>query len=205
MKKSIASGIIDTIPWEDYSDRKEFPKIKSHLSKIRGLSEFKLDLREKFLLNQDLKKIKEHKKREEVALKRCEFLLLIRTKIDECIEPQIKDRWTSLQSSSQATMFENWQDKMESRAKLMYTKAIGYDSGLSGLLMFWTNLMKQDFQDNNYLTSGLLEELQTISGSDVNSNYNSPRKIDNIKIVLSQSFCKISNIYNHLKELRKMW
>ena len=86
MKKSISSGIIDTILWEKYSDRKEFPKIKSHLSKIRALSEFKLDLRGKFQLNQDLKKIKEHKKREEVSLKRCDFLLLIRTKIDEGIE-----------------------------------------------------------------------------------------------------------------------
>lgn len=183
MKKSISSGIIDTILWEKYSDRKEFPKIKSHLSKIRALSEFKLDLREKFQLNQDLKKIKEHKKREEVSLKRCDFLLLIRTKIDEGIEPQIKDRWATLKSSAQAKSFENWQEKMESRVKLMYTKAVGYDSDISGLLKFWTNLMKQNFHDDFY-SSELLDELQNILGTDVNSNYNSPRPFDKIFLFL---------------------
>lgn len=193
MKKSISSGIIDTILWEKYSDRKEFPKIKSHLSKIRALSEFKLDLREKFQLNQDLKKIKEQKKREEVSLKRCDFLLLIRTKIDESIEPQIKDRWATLKSSAHAKSFENWQEKMENRVKLMYTKAVGYDSDMSGLLKFWTNLMKQNFHDDFYWTSELLDELQTISGADVNSNYNSPRPFDNIfsillEVVKSHSF-----------------
>ena len=79
--------------WEKYSNRKEYPNITASLDKIQSLSNFNLSLKQKYQLDKDLKKISEKKKREGIALKRCDFLNLIRIKIDESIEIRIKQLW----------------------------------------------------------------------------------------------------------------
>ena len=78
---------------EKYSNSKN---IKAHMEKIQSLNTFNLTLRQKYQLERDPKKIIERKKREEITLKRCEFLHLIRIKIEESIEERIHKLWHGL-------------------------------------------------------------------------------------------------------------
>ena len=140
--------------------------IRSLIENIRAISQFNRNLRTRYDLDKDTKLIKERKKAEAINIKRADFICQLRAKIEEDIEPRIRSKWQSLQNH--CTDYDHWQNKINfKQLSDLHVKSLGYQEDMSGLLSFWTNLLK-----NENLNDDLIKEIfQFLTVKDVNYNF----------------------------------
>ena len=166
--------IKDTIPayvnnFDSDINRNDFSNssiIRSLIQNIRAISQFSRNLRTRYDLDKDTKLIKERKKAESINIKRADFICQLRAKFDEDIEPRIQSKWNQLKTSPTAAEYDHWQNKIDLLPDL-HVKSLGYPEDISGMLSFWTNLLK-----NENLNDELIQEIfKYLTIKDVNYNF----------------------------------
>ena len=137
-----------------YSNRKEFPIIKTLVDKIDALANYKLKMADRFDLNTDPRKVKDRKKSEELNSKRADFVCLVRFKRDEDLDHGIRERWASLVYKYNRD-YTNWPEKLNKpELNELYTLSLGYQSDINGMMNFWSN-----FLNNENLSKDLIQKL----------------------------------------------